>query len=178
MAKLNPKKKYAQIQTGKVHAIFMGSDLPEYNDKDLTIIEAKDDYKLGDAYENGKVIPQVKTVSLADVKEEKKAELLEKRMDHLFKSTAQYKGHTFQMAIDSYNRLTAIASLAALNGELPPDFFWVDVDNKRVPMTLAEFKEFTKFFVKTYWEAFSRYQGLREKVAAAQSPAEVNKVVW
>lgn len=89
-----------------------------------------------------------------------------------------YMGTLFQADKDSQDVL--LATLTTLNplGATPPGFWWKDVTNNHIPMTLAELQGLGQTMFAQGWVAFQNRDAKKAQVTAATSEAEVSAVTW
>lgn len=179
MAKLVATKKYASIKDGRVHSLFSGAELPEYNEKQMLVVEANDSVYLGDEYANNKLVPNSPLrETLETVKAQKAAELKIRKAEKILTGEFEFKGYKFQISQDTYNHVAAAAGFAALQGEVPADFFWISADNKKVPMSFEEFKQFSKLYINHSQRVIKEYEEFRAKLADAKTIDAIKSIKW
>lgn len=173
MAKTDPKKTYAIIMDGKVQSIVKGTELPEYNDQQLLVVEAKKDTAPGDEYVNGKFkafdrVEEARKIKIGDVQAQTLKMITERVLT--------FKGHTYPMGGQPYEVIVRLAAFFSVNQRLPEGFFMVDVKHERVAMTNEEFKEFIAQVFNQVWADYTTHAGNMSKVSRATTLQELEEL--
>lgn len=166
MTKLNPNKTYALIQRGKIHDIFKGSKLPEYNEHQLQIIEAKKDWKVGDSYPK-------KAETLEEKKEAKLKEIESKRGVDVAAATIKFKGREISSSSEMIELVAQTLSFFGATGKLPSGYFLPDVHGEKVLMNESDIKEFSALLFEYGFRNYEKHFDLKKKVLAANSFSEL-----
>lgn len=89
-----------------------------------------------------------------------------------------YMGTTFQA--DHVSQAILTSTLVTLNaaGTVPAGFGWWDVNNVKVPMTLAELNGLASVMLDQGWVVFQKKQALKAQARAAATVEQVNAVTW
>jgi hypothetical protein len=85
---------------------------------------------------------------------------------------------TYIFAADSASQSTLSRSLNGMAGVAPTGFYWVAVDNTKVPMDFSEVQGLAAKMLEQGWAAFQILQDRKTAVLAATTPAGVAAVVW
>lgn len=157
MASTIASNKYVIInEDGLVISYFNGSDLPEYNENMIHVIDVTNvspQPNLNWTYSGGNFTEPVTTrdTSIPPVTQLK--------MDYISNIIADvdYMGHTFNFGVDTYHYLSSYAAFAGLSGVLPDGFYWLDKSNVEVYMTLEEFKDFCHIVSLRVFNSFDDY---------------------
>jgi len=80
-------------------------------------------------------------------------------------TTILYKNHTFQVSQNIQNALSA--------GAVPSGFYWLDIDNVKVPMTFKELQGLALAILTEEQALFDKRQTLKTAVNAAKTEAEL-----
>ena len=184
MAQTIADHQYVSVNHNIVNSIFLGSELPEYNENDILVIDVTDfsvKPALNWAYDastntfTDPVAPQ----TLDEAKAAKKQAIKNARGQHLLPEYVAYHGHKFQMTLETYTNTTTAAAHAALLGDVEPGFSWIDMDNNEVPMSLDDLKGVVAQLRTTLQFAYTHAADLKKQVDVATTIDEVNAVpVW
>lgn len=87
-----------------------------------------------------------------------------------------YMGTAFQAGAASQDAITR--TLAALAGQAPAGFGWLDANNRMVAMTYAELQGLAAAMTAQAWAAFQHLQERKAAARAAATPEEVQAVAW
>jgi len=89
-----------------------------------------------------------------------------------------YMGTTFMGDADSQQLFANAAQIYGAAGATPTDFYTVDANYTKVPMTLDQLKGLTQAIAAQVWAAFQRWVEVRQALAAATTVAEAEAVLW
>lgn len=81
----------------------------------------------------------------------------------------EYNGKTYQAGPSSYEAMLA----ASVQPDLPPDFYWVDKDNNKVPFSKQQIIELSNLVFLRRLELFNQLQDKKTRYRAATSIAEL-----
>ncbi len=143
---------------------FKGGDLPEYNEDMLNVIDVTSmDVKpsinwkyVPDSNSYTPAIEPTETVIDEVIVPTPKEKIYKKYMDSIL-SDVQYMGHTFNFNQNTYAHITGYAACANITGKLPVNFYWLNKQNQRVPMTFDEFKGFCELAANIVFNNFEIY---------------------
>jgi hypothetical protein len=89
-----------------------------------------------------------------------------------------YMGTTFEADASSQIVVAHSMMVYAVEGATPAGFYFVDVNNNQVPMTLAQLQGLGSAIADSYWTVFQKWTALKAQVLAATTLAEVQAVTW
>jgi hypothetical protein len=129
-----PGRIYAEIENGAVRWVFTSEQLPEWNEKQISVVDVTDfdpPVREHDRLQSGKhtpasEIPEVKKRIIDDDRDVKRFDLV------------TFKGHRFQADRESLWMLTFQVNDLNAGGVLEEDFVWWDIDNVAVPMSATD----------------------------------------
>lgn len=120
------------------------------------------------------------TPSLEELKAVKNEEIDDARLVANF-SSFPYQGKYIQCDQLSRSDIDATNNYVSLFGTLPPDFLggWKTTDNSYVAIPdVIAWKEFFLAFYNTGFSNFTHSQALKEQLALAETPEEVEAIHW
>lgn len=173
MAKTKSNKFYAIIKDETVQSVFQGKELPEYNEKQLLVVEVPKDTLPGDGYVDGK-IKKMDRIEL--LRREKVGEVEARTIEMISNRQIVFKGHTFATGSQTYEFMIRLSALFAATGKVPDDFFFLDVNRKKVKMNSSEFKEFVTLVFNQVWSDYQVHINRVISVADARSIDELNSI--
>lgn len=142
---------------------------------ELTEQQWEDRFNL--SLENGALIYNPIARPVADIKAAKIAQL-EKNYRAAVQQPVAYMGTTFQADTGSQAILTATLVTLNASGAVPPNFGWWDINNVKVPMTLAELNGLAGAMFDQGWVAFQKKQTKKADARNAANAAQANAVAW
>lgn len=89
-----------------------------------------------------------------------------------------YMSTTFQADADSQTKVIQVLAAMTPAGVTPAGFYWVDVPNNHVAMTLAQVQGLAQAMMSQGWAAFQQLQTRKASVNAAATVPDVQAVVW
>jgi hypothetical protein len=89
-----------------------------------------------------------------------------------------YMGTMFEADASSQIVVAHSMMVYAVERATPPGFYFVDVNNNQVPMTLAQLQGLGSSIAASYWTVFQKWTALKAQVLAATTLSEVQAVVW
>lgn len=87
-----------------------------------------------------------------------------------------YMGTSFQA--DASSQITLSKVIAALAGQVPSGFYWLDQNNNQVAMTYAQLQGLASAMMAQGWAAFQQLQARKVFVRGASTVAAVQAIVW
>ncbi|MGC5830116.1 DUF4376 domain-containing protein [Ralstonia pseudosolanacearum] len=71
-----------------------------------------------------------------------------------------------------------VAKALVAGAPLPPDFFWLDAANRRVPMTFVQLQGLAGAMLAQRQAAFAKKTTLKEQIRNAEADEDVQAVTW
>lgn len=154
-----------------VISLFKGEDLPEYNEEminvvDVTSMEVKPLLNWKYIPDSDSYIPAIEPIEtiINDTPVlTPKEKIYKKYMDSIL-SDIEYMGHTFNFIGNTYYHIAGYAAFASMTGHLPNNFYWLNKQNQKVPMTLDEFKGFCDLAANIVFNNFDIYVEDKSKI--------------
>lgn len=118
--------------------------------------------------------------SLADVQEEKTYELRKAYVAAMYENI-EFKtagGVTAAFQADAPSRTSLDSALSGFPDEVPADYFWLDAENTRVPVTRVDLVGLRTTISTRDFALFTKYQDLKALVTLAKTKEEVAELAW
>lgn len=122
-------------------------------------------------------VPVPPAPTLADVKKAQ-IDILNAAYNTAIQQPVAYMSTTFQADTSSQTKVMAVLAAMTPAGATPAGFYWVDMPNNRVPMTLAQVQGLAQAMMAQGWTAFQNLQTRKASVNAATTIQGVQAVVW
>ncbi|MFV8529499.1 DUF4376 domain-containing protein [Ralstonia pseudosolanacearum] len=72
----------------------------------------------------------------------------------------------------------SVAKALVAGASFPPDFFWLDAANRRVPMTFVQLQGLAGVMLAQRQAAFAKKTTLKERIRNAEADEDVQAVTW
>ncbi len=117
---------------------------------------------------------------VADIAGLRAAKLLE--LESAYSAAIQhsviYMNSTFQADADSQNTLCKVLAVSIAAAGVPQGFYWLDADNNKVTMTLAQLQGLAAAMMAQAWTAFQKLQSLKTAARAATTAQALAAIAW
>lgn len=165
MAKTIASHNYVIVKDDTVISVFKGSDLPEYNEADINVIDVTKVTPLPAlnwVYDS--LTKKFSAPLVVPIEPLSPVQTLKNEFGESILSDIDYVGHTFNISIDTYSIMASYAAFASLTGKLPDNFYWLNKSNEKVHMTLDQFKGFCTVASNKVFNSFDEYVNKRNKI--------------
>jgi hypothetical protein len=117
--------------------------------------------------------------SLADLKLDKLRDL-ETAYAAAIAQPINYMGTTFQADPASVELMNRAINVYTAAGSVPEGFWWLDAENTKVPMTLAQLQGLGQAVADRVWTSFQHLQNLKDAVRDPDltDPEDLAAIVW
>jgi hypothetical protein len=91
-----------------------------------------------------------------------------------------YMGTTFQADPASVELMNRAINVYTAAGSVPEGFWWLDAENNKVPMTLAQLQGLGQAVADRVWTSFQHLQNLKDAVRDPDltDPEDLAAIVW